>query len=80
MMNERILDLIEESRDLVPTQTKVGGGMYIPGPIVRGDVSLQRFAELIVRECIAIAREEELHSPFEGPVETKIKQHFGVEE
>jgi hypothetical protein len=42
--------------------------------------SEEKFAELIVRECIAIAREEELHSPFEGPVETKIKQHFGVEE
>ena len=40
----------------------------------------EKFAELIVRECIDIARDEEGHSPFEGPVETKIKQHFGVEE
>jgi hypothetical protein len=39
-----------------------------------------RFAELIVRECLEIAIEEERHAPFEGPVETKIRQHFGVEE
>jgi len=41
---------------------------------------LEKFAELIVRECLEIAIEEELHAPFEGPVETKIRQHFGVEE
>jgi hypothetical protein len=41
---------------------------------------LEKFAELIVRECLEIAIEEELHAPFEGPVETKIRQHFGVEQ
>jgi len=40
----------------------------------------EKFAELIVKECLEIAIEEERHAPFEGPVETKIRQHFGVEE
>ena len=40
----------------------------------------EKFAELLVRECLEIAIEEEQHAPFEGPVETKIRQHFGVEE
>jgi hypothetical protein len=39
-----------------------------------------KFSELIVKECLEIAIEEERHAPFEGPVETKIRQHFGVEE
>jgi hypothetical protein len=61
-MNERIQELWEQA--------------------VRGDGPhasvIADFAELIVQECIDIARDEEGHSPFEGPVETKIKQHFGV--
>ena len=36
------------------------------------------FAELIVKECLEIAIEEE--ALFEGPVETMIRKHFGVEE
>jgi hypothetical protein len=81
-MNERMLDLIEESRDLVPTQTKVGGGMYIPGPIVRGDVNLQRFAELIVRECVSVGRTAFLNDNSTVPIfpAKQIQEHFGVAE
>lgn len=71
-MNERIKELIEESRDLVPTQTKVSDGMYIPGPIVRGDVNLQRFAKLIVKECA-------LQCLADYDMD-RILEHFGVEE
>ena len=65
-MNERIKELaLQASKETFP----VGSMAW-----------MEMFAELIVRECLTIAREEEYHSPFEGPVETKIKQHFGVEE
>jgi hypothetical protein len=37
-----------------------------------------KFAELIVRECLEIAIEEE--ALFKGPVETMIRKRFGVEE
>jgi hypothetical protein len=83
-MNERIRELAEESRDLVPTQTKVGGGMYIPGPIVRGDVNLQRFAELIVKECkdVLLNMINNQQGDFDSLDQalTEINEHFGVEE
>jgi hypothetical protein len=71
-MNERIRQLAEQATETV----KCG----LNGTSTTESFNRKKFAELIVRECLAIAREEEYHSPFEGPVETKIKQHFGVEE
>jgi hypothetical protein len=41
---------------------------------------LEKFAELIVRECLNIAAKEEHWAPQQGPVEIKIREHFGVEE
>jgi len=70
-MNDRFKELAEQAR-----KKPMGDSWCYTSP----KEFEQKFAELIVRECIDIAREEEGHSPFEGPVETKIKQHFGVEE
>jgi hypothetical protein len=71
-MNERIAKLANES------------GFDVDKTGTFGNYSemhrLEKFAELIVKECLEIAIEEERHAPFEGPVETKIRQHFGVEE
>ena len=69
-MNERIRELIKQA-----THVEEPDGLFL-----REVFDKEKFAELIVRECIEIAREEEGHSPFEGPVETKIKLYFGVEE
>jgi hypothetical protein len=68
-MNERIKELMDQAGIDVEAVENLG---EMPTAL--------KFAELIVRECLEIAIEEERHAPFEGPVETKIRQHFGVEE
>ena len=72
-MNERIKELAEQATTIVEM---VGPQGYTSSYV---NFDREKFAELIVRECLEIAIEEELHAPFEGPVETKIRQHFGVE-
>jgi hypothetical protein len=74
MMNERIKELILQS---VTFRLDPDSECY-EAQVCPED--LESLAELIVRECLEIAIEEERHAPFEGPVETKIRQHFGVEE
>ena len=63
-MNERIRELALQA-----------GGSHYPDV---GGKTLEKFAELIVRECSAIA-DEPTSQPFQSYGE-KIKQHFGVEE
>jgi hypothetical protein len=72
-MNERIEELKKQAEAAADEIFDRKGKMY-------GEIVMEKFAELIVRECLEIAIEEERHAPFEGPVETKIRQHFGVEE
>jgi hypothetical protein len=81
-MNERIKELAEQAKEYADTKysklvSTSRWGDSVPG--IR-ELYTEKFAELIVRECLEIAIEEERHAPFEGPVETKIRQHFGVEE
>jgi hypothetical protein len=71
-MNERIKELAEQAHGVADEIFDRQGKMY-------GEIVMEKFAELIVGECLKIAIEEERHAPFEGPVETKIRQHFGVE-
>jgi hypothetical protein len=67
-MNERIIELIEESKCL-------SDGYNI------GAVDLEKFAELIVRECAELNfRELGLSGSSSFDVSRMIKQHFGVEE
>ena len=67
-MNEQIDKLLVEA------------GAYFGGDgVVYDTFDPKKFAELIIRECLEIAIEEEQHAPFEGPVETMIRKHFGVE-
>jgi hypothetical protein len=73
-MNERIKELILQS---VTFRLDPDSECY-EAQVCPED--LESLAELIVQECLEIAIEEERHAPFEGPVETKIRQHFGVEE
>ena len=83
-MNERIRELAEQAKGFVDLNQHVGGEK---GCMVYTYDGLEKFAELIVRECIQVvdgmADPEEdsdryvwaLHNASE-----KIKQHFGVEE
>ena len=67
-MNERIKQLAEQAGATVITthgMEHVVDGCYVIGP-----ARLEKFAELIVRECATLA--------FDGP--NGILEHFGVEE
>jgi hypothetical protein len=44
-----------------------------------GYPKLQKFAELIIRECASIAGKAEYNDTWAEPVEDTIKKHFGVE-
>ena len=63
-MNERIRELATKAR------------LLTGWPV--GEVEYQKFAELIVRECVGIA-DEETSLPYNSYGE-KIRKHFGVEE
>ena len=71
-MNERIRELAEQAETWNADGDKC-------------EVDLQKFAELIVQECIGIAHEVG-RNPFieayqeRGKIIKKIKEHFGVEE
>ena len=73
-MNDRIRELLEEAH----RQTK--GGIY------NGHLSdwTEKFAELIVRECIDIAQDRANFPGFPpndvNDIIDEIKEHFGVEE
>jgi hypothetical protein len=68
-MNERIKKL----KELATIETPAGHG------IVKYVFSPEKFAELIVQECIEIANN--VHMCRDGKVIAEdIKQHFGVEE
>ena len=66
-MNERIKELAE--------QAKAESSQWLgskPATTITYD-ELEKFAELIVRECIIISQVGSI-------TETRLKQHFGVEE
>jgi hypothetical protein len=79
-MNERIKELAKEAGYYLYDLTETHEIKTVETDSTDEWITLEKFAELIVRECLEIAIEEERHAPFEGPVETKIRQHFGVEE
>ena len=63
--NERIRELLEQV-----------GVKYVTMP---DDTVYEKFAELIVRECMEINKQELAFNAFERLM-NKYKQHFGVEE
>ena len=76
-MNKQIKSLLEQAK----TQVEHGEGCY-PATTVRYD-ALEKFAELIVRECVDIISPYtvRMNKPGESylhPIQ-EIKEHFGVE-
>jgi hypothetical protein len=74
MMNERIKEIWEEATVSVwPRPGKFTAGEY--------DYHIEKFAELIVRECSGIAQQHN-KSPVAAPLAIGyvIREHFGVEE
>lgn len=70
-MNERILELAGQA----------GMGHERWNTTAQFESFLEKFAELIVRECISICKEKERANLYGiREVEATIKTHFGVEE
>jgi hypothetical protein len=71
-MNERIRELAEQARkEFLELPTG-----YIPEQVGMYPQLMEKFAELIVRECIAV-HEDDYGVDIIGDV---LKKHFGVEE
>ena len=71
-MNERIQELKKQATKIVETTDHCTGVSES-----RIEVDLEKFAELIVRECAEVAR---LNTRIDSKLYLMIKQHFGVEE
>ena len=74
-MNERIRKLAEQADKLADNQILMPGE-YHPD---WGDVRDQKFAELIVRECVTVVVDAVNHREPASTYASKIQQHFGVE-
>ncbi len=75
-MNERIRELAEQAGG--NPNYKAFRGYFLPPPpdyIDPATVNLEKFAELIVRECANIAADQSAIRP-----EYRIRKHFGVAE
>ena len=78
-MNERIKELAEQAGCKVMDD----GEWYIPSAtglekiVYTSGVGLEKFAELIVKECVGIADE---YDGVGSTIVSRIEKHFGVEE
>jgi hypothetical protein len=75
-MNERIRELIREAESTTNEGIGFEGQEYL-------DMLMERFAELIVKECATVAYNKQYkHSAAHtrGDCAEAIKKHFGVEE
>ena len=81
-MNNEIKQLCEQAKAYANESTKDFTG---DEPVVWMDYYTERFAELIVRECIDIASQEDFDVMMKegypcSQTAKKIREHFGVEE
>jgi len=74
-MNERIRELITQSRGYWNH-----GDFNMPKSVEFQEQDIEKFVELIVRECASIF--EGVYTDQQRPerIDTRIKQHFGIEE
>ena len=72
-MNERIRELLKQAEERYPRHLAVA----VPEVVVRQD-ALEKFAELIVRECMRVV--EDYYMDPCSYADEAIKEHFGVEE
>ena len=81
-MNERINQLrLEAGISRLHDEPKFMVAVSEEGTVIEPLDGLEKFAELIVRECANIACEHmELNEGTDYNIGSKIKQHFGVEE
>jgi hypothetical protein len=75
-MNERIKELVAEATSR-PHRSQGFGGE--PTHIYPGTLDPEKFAELIVRECVELNRQELSFSAFARMLD-KYEDHFGIKE
>jgi len=78
-MNERIRELYQQAHSI---RHHDGDPMHDGNPPTvywQGEVSAEKFAELIIRECTNIANSLTQHEgPGDSSIAEYIKEHFGV--
>jgi hypothetical protein len=91
-MNERIKELVDQSRDMVWTKVTLGHDIYIPDQYKKGDINLEKFAKSLIQECSDVVVNKGYGGYYSGgplgtrrpctPIEIAqmIKEHFGVKE
>lgn len=74
-MNERIKELMTQSGIVpIPNSTRP---IFVQCPMS----DMEKFAELIVRECATVVQETRwMAQPSQEQIANRIKQHFGVEQ
>ena len=88
-MNERIRELVKQAGGHFSTHNLMSNPVQHRESIELWDKNIEKFAELIVRECLGCC-EQVISDPVPESVDTwlnggsqcidQIKQHFGVEE
>jgi hypothetical protein len=78
-MNQRIKELADKVADLMPGVYNVEYESGKSGVEFTED-ALEKFAELLIRECAVVALNHHLHGLPETSADTAIKTHFGVSE
>ena len=85
-MNERIRELSKQASDYVnetytgPVRSKTPGKIWEDGHVGWHTQFNEKFAELIVRECIDAVSDCSVEYCTRPQIVKEIKQHFGVEE
>jgi hypothetical protein len=89
MMNERIRELYQQAHSIRHHDGDPMRGGNPPTVYWQGEVSAEKFAELIVRECIATVEgiepgykdyRDQIEDAFRRDCVAEIKHKFGVEE
>lgn len=68
-MNPRIKELYEQAQDWADNQNLFASEYY--------DYMMEKFAELIVKECAALIPAEQSHAPDGRPMAEIFEEHFG---
>ena len=81
-MNERLKDLYRQAHSIRHYDDDPAREGNPPTVYWQGDVSAERFAQLIVKECLEQVRDEvqyEYDWKLADAVSERVKKHFGVE-
>jgi len=80
-MNERIKELVKQAGGHFSTHTLTSNPVQYRESVELWDDNIEKFAELIVRECADLFDKDEIELTLtERTIHSMIKEHFGVEE